>query len=299
VKSSKGRNGGASGRGEQGRPSPDVDRALAEAHRLGEEEDWEEMARVLREALEDHPGEPYLLCWLGVAERELGLQGIAYERFKACLAQHPEDPQLLATAGNAVAAFDDPDAEAALRTAALLAPELAFTRWMYGAYLAREGFLAEGLRELQAARELDPDEAGISFELGVALALSGNYEGAVDELYRAAELDPEDGWIRVVLGLALLEEERGSEALIELELGARARPDDAEAQLLASLAARETDEDLAWEMLERARLSAFGVDLVLVQEVEERLEEGGESARAFLSAELAPAAYRERLRQRP
>jgi tetratricopeptide (TPR) repeat protein len=274
-----------------------VDAALEEAHRRAEEEDWGGMADVLREALADHPGEPYVLCWLGVAERELGLDGIAYERFKACLASQPEDPHILATAGNAIAAFDDPDAEPALRTAALMAPDAAFPRWMYGAYLSREGFLDEGLRELQAARELDPEEAGISYELGVALALAGNHDGAVDELFRATELDPEDGWIRVVLGLALLEENRDSEALAELEIGARTRPDDGEAQLLAALLAADTDQDLAWEMLERARIA--GGDMELVETVEERLDEGGEAPRAFLVGEMAPGAYRERLRQRP
>ena len=292
------RGNGGSRAGDEGpkRPSS-VDAALEQAHRLAEEEDWEGMAEVLRSALEESPGDPVVLCWLGVAERELGLDGIAYERFKACLAQHPEDPHILATAGNAVAAFDDPDAEAALRTATLLAPDVAFTRWMYGAYLSREGFIPDALQQLQAARELDPEEPGISYELGVALALAGNHEGAVDELYRAVELDPEDGWIRVVLGLALLEEERDEEALVELDLGARARPDDGEAQLLASLGALSRDPDLAWEMLERARIA--GVDAELAEEVEERLEEGAEAARDFLVGELAPGVYRERLRQRP
>jgi predicted Zn-dependent protease len=257
------------------------------------------MATVLRDALEDHPGDAYVLCWLGVAERELGLEGVAYERFKACLAAQPEDPQLLATAGSAVAAFDDPDAEPALRAAAMLGPDLPFTRWMYGAYLTREGLIPDGLRELQAARELDPDEAGISYELGAALSLAGNPDGAIDELFRAAELDPEDGWIRVVLGLALLEADRADEAFTELDHGARARPEDVEAQLLAALTAAEVDPDLAWEMLERARIAAAGGDLDLVEAVEERLDEGPESARAFLTGELAPAAFRERLRQRP
>jgi tetratricopeptide (TPR) repeat protein len=257
------------------------------------------MAETLRELLEAHPGEPSVLCWLGVAERELGLDGIAYERFRACLAQAPDDPHLLATAGNAVAAFDDPDAEPALRTAAMLGPQVAFTRWMYGAYLSREGFVEDALRELQAARELDPEESGISYELGVALALAGNPDGAVDELYRAVELDPDDGWTRVVLGLALLEEGRDEEALTELELGARERPDDAEAQLLVALAAAGPHDDLAWEMLERARITAWGTDADLVTTVEERLDEGQEAARAFLLGEVAPGAYRERLRQRP
>lgn len=280
-------------------PPPEVEALLADAQRFGEEGDWEEMASRLREGLEDHAGDPFLLCWLGVAERELGMEGIAYERFRAALAANPRDAHVLATAGNAVAAYDDPAAEPALRTAAMLAPDLPLARWMYGAWLSREGFPAEALAELQAARALDPEEAGISYELGVALALSGNDDGAVDELFRAAELDPGDGWARVVLGLALVEQNRVDEAAVELSAGAGARPDDVEAQLLAALAeAAEGDEALAWEMLERARL-AGGEDLALLDVIEERLGDGPESARAFLVGEMAPSAYRERLRERP
>jgi tetratricopeptide (TPR) repeat protein len=278
-------------------PSPEVEQLLEAAHRRAEDDDWQGMADLLRDALEKHPGDPFVLCWLGVAERELGLDGVAYERFKACLAAGPRDAQVLATAGGGVAAFDDPDAEPALRTAAMLAPDLAFARWMYGAYLSREGFLDDALRELQAARALDPDDPVVSYELGVALALAGNHDGAVDELYRAVELDPEDGWTRVVLGLALLEEDRAEEAIAELIAGARTRPEDAEAQLLASLAAAGHDDDLAWEMLERARL--IGADDALAQNVEERLDEGPDDAHAFLRGELAPTAFRDRLAQRP
>lgn len=278
----------------------EVQEVLHEAHRFGDEGDWNGMAEHLRGALETFPGEPRVLCWLGVAERELGLETIAYDRFKQCLAAQPTDPHVLATAGNAVAAFDDPDAEVALRTAAVTAPDLALARWLYGAYLTREGFVREGLDELQAARALEPDNPEIVFELGVALALQGNHEGAVDELFRAGELDPGDGWTKTVLGLALVEEDRLDEALGELTAGARLRPDDVEAQLLAALAAGSQGyDDLAWEMLERARQSGAGAELVLAGEVEDRLEQGVEETRSFLERQLAPSAYRDRLRTRP
>ncbi|HSR41550.1 MAG TPA: tetratricopeptide repeat protein, partial [Longimicrobiales bacterium] len=180
------------------------------------------------------------------------------------------------------------------------APELALARWLYGAYLTREGLLDEGLKELQAARDLEPENAEITYELGVALALEGNHEGAADEFFRATELAGDDGWTRVVLGLALLEDGREDEALADLAAGARSRPSDVEAQLLASLAAAvQGHDDLAWEMLERARQVGVDADQVLAAEVEERLSRGPEAARAFLRTELAPAAYRERLRERP
>jgi tetratricopeptide (TPR) repeat protein len=154
-------------------PSEAVEALLQRAMAHAEDGEWEEMAGLLRDALEDHAGDPYVLSWLGMAERELGMEGIAYERFKQALAAEPRDPVLLATAGSALAAFDDPAAEAALRTAAMIAPELPQARWRYGAYLAREGMVEEGRRELEAAVELDPDDSVIHLELGVAHALGG------------------------------------------------------------------------------------------------------------------------------
>ncbi len=281
-------------------PSPAVEEELRRAMAMGGEGDWEGMAERLRESVEEHEDDPFLLCGLGVAERELGLEGVAYERFKRCLAARPQDAYVLATAGNALAAFDDPEAEGALRTAALLAPELPLARWMYGAYLSREGLVEEALGELDAARELAPDLPVVHLERGIALALGGDVAGAVDDFDRAAEMDPDDGWPRILLGLALVEQERLDEAAAALDRGARLRPHDPEAQLLAALADMASGwEDRAWEMLERARQSAEGVDRATVEEGEERLSAGAESALAFLVRTIAPIAFRERLMERP
>lgn len=278
----------------------ELQEALARAHRLGDEGDWEGMAEHLRGLLEDRPEDPFVLCWLGVAERELGLESVAYQRFRACVGQQPEDAHVLATAGNALAAADDPEAESALRTAALIAPDLPLARWMYGAYLSREGFHEKAVEELQAARELDPHHPVIAYELGVAHALAEHPARAVDALFEAIELDREDGWARVVLGLVLIEDDRLEEGVSELTAGARLRPSDVEAQLLASLAAASTGrEDLAWEMLERGRMGAVGADQALTEAVDERVVEGPEAAERFLRADVLPGALRERLMVRP
>jgi tetratricopeptide (TPR) repeat protein len=273
-----------------------LDRALA----LADEGDWEGMAALLREHLAEHEAAPAVHCWLGVAERELGMEGVAYERFRRALALGPEDPYVLATAGNGVAAFDDPDAEQALRTAALTAPDIALTRLMYGAWLAREGFAADGVRELEAARELAADDAQILYELGVARYLSGDLEGAVDAMGDAASLDPADGWARIVRGLVLLEADQFDEALGELTEGADLHPEDVEAQLAAALAAAATGaEDLAWGMLERARMRADDEDAELLLDVEERMDLGSDAARALLMEELAPDMLHRRVQVRP
>ena len=278
----------------------DLDDLLQQALDLGDEGDWEGMAAELRDALESAPEDPAILCWLGVAERELGLPGAAYDRFKEALAQEPTDPFVLATSGTGLAQFDDPDAEAALRSAALLAPDLALARWMYGAYLSREGLLQEALGELGAAVELAPDDPTPAYELGVAYALLGEMERALDPLARSVELDPGDGWVQVVMGLIEADLGRFEEAARDLSEGAQLCPEDVEAQLMASLAAAAIGfEDLAYEMLERGRQMARSEDLPLLEIVENRLDEGGEDAKPLLVQELLPGSLRERLMTRP
>jgi predicted Zn-dependent protease len=278
----------------------DVTQLLERFHSLADEGDWSAAAELMREHLDEFEDEPALHTWLGVAERELGMAGVAYERFKRALALEPSDPYVLAMAGSGIAAFDDPDAERALRTAALTAPEVGLARLMYGAYLAREGFTEDGIRELRAARELDPDDAQVAYELGAGLALAGRADEAADAVADAVRLDPEDGWVRTVFGLLLLEAGRDEEAAGELISGARLAPQDVDAQVAAALAAAASGlEDVAQEMLERARLIAIEGDMTLVEDVEERVDAGAEAAAAMLSEDFAPDLLRGRLRERP
>lgn len=278
----------------------DLDRLLERTLSLADEGDWAAAAEVLREHLEEFDEEPAVHCWLGVAERELGMDGIAYERFKRALSLDPEDPYVLATAGNGIAAFDDPEAEQALRTAALTAPHLPVARMLYGAYLSREGYHERALEELGAARGLEPDDPQIAYELGVARFLSGELEGAVDAVGDAVALSPHDGWTRVVFGLLLLEAERWEEAAGELAEGARLLPEDVEAQLAAALAAASVGSlDTAYEMVERARMRSAEPDLALLQRVEDRVDAEPGAARRFLVNQVAPGVLRARVAERP
>ncbi len=278
----------------------DRDALLERALSLADEDDWAGAAELLRDHLSELDEDPAVHCWLGVAERELGMDGVAYERFKRALALDPSDPYVLATAGNGLARFDDPDAEQALRAAAVTAPEVAVGRFLYGAYLAREGYLEQGLDELRAARELDPDDPQIAFELGVAHSFGGDHERAADVLADAVRLAPDDGWIRVVFGLELLEADRFEEAAGELLAGARLREDDVYAQLAAALASAAAGlDDAAYEMLERARINAEEADLALLTNVEDRIDAGAGASRRLLVEDLAPNMLRLRLTERP
>ncbi len=262
--------------------------------------DWGRAAEILRGALEDEPDQPYLLCWLGLVERELGLKGVAYERFKRALVIGSEDPVLLSIAGTAVAAFDDPTAEAALRTAAVLAPDLPEARWRYGAYLAREGMLEDALSELSRAVELDPEDPVIQLEMGVAHSLMGDLDAAYRCFAQSVELDPGNGWGLILLGLTALQSGDLSESLRALDEGARVRPDDIEAQLLAALVlCAEGWEERALEMLERGRIAASDLDHTLLDQTQTEIENGPEAALEMLRDTLAPSSFRERLMQRP
>jgi tetratricopeptide (TPR) repeat protein len=278
----------------------ELDDLLQQALTRGDEGDWEGMAEELVEALEAAPEDPTILCWLGVAEWEMGLPGSAYDRFKEALAREPVDPYILATIGTGLAHSDDPDAEAALRSAAVMGPGVAVARWMYGAYLSREGLFDDALRELEAAAGLAPDDPIVAYELGVAYALQGELEKSLDPLTRSVDLDPGEGWAQAVMGLVEAELGRFEEAARDLSEGARARPEDVETQLLASLVAEAAGlEDLAYEMLERGRQLAEGTDLPLLEAVENQLHDGGSESVDLLKKEILPGVLRERLMTRP
>jgi Flp pilus assembly protein TadD len=266
---------------------------LQAASELADEGRWDEAFALLREEEADHPTDAVLLCMLGTAARELGAEAHAYEYFRRCLAEQPTDAMVLVTAGAGLAALDDPEAEAALRTAALMAPELAIARLHYGAYLARAGLLADARTELEAARALAPDDARVHTELGVMHLLAGEAAAGTDALEASLEHE-EDAWVRALLGLALLEAGRTEESAEELHRASLERLDDAELQLIAALAAAaEGWDDEAWNAL--ARAEAADADPDVVRDVEESVDEGADAARELLEEELAPSALRARL----
>jgi Flp pilus assembly protein TadD len=289
--------GGADDGVEPGTARP-VDDIVAEAQALGGEDRWDDARELLLEALSENENDATLLCWLGIASERLGEDSQAYEFFRLSLAQNPVDPFVLAAAGSGVSMYDDPEAERALRLAALTAPDFPFARSAYGAYLAREGMFDDALKELTAARDLAPEDGAIRAELGVAMLLAGKTEGGITELEEAlGHLD--ESWLRGVYALALLETSRAEEGAEILVQVSRDRLDDLEIHLLSALAsAAEGWEDEAWGAIARAEDSAEALDADLIEEVEEAVNDGPEAARDFLREQLGPTLLRDRLQQR-
>ena len=272
---------------------------VARVEEMAADERWDEAHELLADALDDHGDDALVLCWLGIAAQRVGEDAEAYEAFRRCMDLEPVDPFILASAGSGLAAVDDPDAERALRLAALTAPDLAFARMAYGSYLAREGMLEDAVRELTAARDLGPDDADVRAELAVALLLSGRADDGVGELEEALSRR-DDGWTRALYGLALLDTGRDEQAAEELHSASVERPEDVEVHLASALAsAAQGWDDEAWAALARAGDAAEQVDAELLGEVEEAVEAGADEAAAFLRDQVAPPLLRERLRQRP
>jgi len=275
-----------------------MEEVLRQALELGEQERWDEMAEVLASALEDGSDDPYVLCWLGVAEGELGNDGAAYEAFRRCVEQEPQDPNILALVGAGLAQFDDPEAETALRAAALSAPDLFIARLNYGAYLTRAGLFEEGMEHLGAARDLIPDDPVVRAELGAAHVLRGAPDAGLTEFEEALTLAPDDSWTRVLFGLVLFERERLEEAAEELIRAAGERTDDAEALIIGAVAAAAAGWlDPAEELLAKAEYVVEGVEAHLLEEAEAAVRAGQEPARRLLRTTLGPTILRERLAQ--
>lgn len=276
----------------------DIQETLAGALDLGEEGRWDEMSALLTVALRDAPDDPYLLCWLGVAERELGRDGVAYEYFKRAWQEDPLDPYLLAMCGAGLAAFDDPDAEAALRAAALTGPDVAVARMQYGAYLARAGNIELALEHLHAAIELEPEDPTVHGELGVAYAFKGDWPKSAAAMEAALERASDDSWTRLLLGLIYLQQNELEDAAEQLIQAADERTDDAEAQILAALAAMAAGwEAAAQNTIARAEFASEAADSELIEEAREAIDEGAEAAREFLLDDIAASALRDRITQ--
>ncbi len=274
----------------------EIDDRLLEASRLAEDGDESAALELLLSLEPSHAENATLMCMIGVVAGHNGADGMAGDYFRRCLALEPIDPELLLRAGAGLAALDDPEAEAALRSAALLAPDRAEARMHYGAYLVRAGMVETGLIELDAARALDPDSAETRRALGIARLLTSRVPEALDELEEAVSLDAEDPELRFLYGLALIQDRDIARAAEEMYPLGESLATSGEVQAILSLlfAAAGWEEE-AWVAFSRAEEAAEQLDQAVLSEIEDALAGDEEALRALLEDELAATALRERL----
>jgi len=143
---------------------------------------------------------------------------------------------------------DAVSAEKAFRQAIEVQPEVEPAHRGLALALREQDRLAEALRELQTATQLDPSDADAHFTLGsVAWALSmpvntraGNKKGmtaaeyqnlAGMEFSKALALSPKDPMLRMNLAVLYLESDRTHDAVQEAEEATHIAPDNAEAHV--------------------------------------------------------------------
>lgn len=262
--------------------------------------EWAEMRRTLDQAVHDYHADLGGLCVLALLCREVGEGERAHAIAKSVLEREPEDPRVLSAAGSALWHTGDPAGEAALRTAALMAPEEPYVRLAYGVHLAREGMVDDGIAQLLAAAALDEDDPVVALELGIAYALARRFEHARSAIARAVQLDPDNPWSRTLLGLVELEDDDVEAAAMDLAAAAELDPTDFEAILLAALAVGAAGwEERAYPLLEGARLVAEAGDAEAVEDAEDAIDDGPESAASHLTDSVAPMILRTRLQALP
>ncbi len=274
----------------------DIEDRLLEASRLAEEGDDAGALELLLSLEPRHSDNPTLLCMIGVVAAHSGAEGMAGDFFRRCLALEPMDPELLLRAGAGLAELDDPEAEPALRSAALLAPDMPAARMHYGSYLVRAGMVQEGLAELEAALSLDPEDAATRRALGIAHLLAGRSREAIDDFEEAVALDPEDPELRFLYGLTLIHQREITRAAEEMHpLGDLLESSGEVQAILALVFAAVGWEEQAWVAFSRAEEAVEQVDRGLLAEIEDALSGDMEAVRALLEDELAPTALRDRL----
>lgn len=278
----------------------DTDAFAEQIRELHAASDFAQMRKRLDEIAGERHNDLAGLCVLALLCREVGEGERAFAVAKSVLDREPEDPRVLAAAGSAIADTGDPAGEAALRTAALVAPEEPYVRMAYGVHLTREGMVEDGIGQLLAAAAMDEGDPVVALELGIAYATGGRFGRARSAIARSVETDPENPWSRTLLGLVELEDDDPEAAAADLAAAADADPRNFEVQLLAALAAAAVGwQDKAGQLLEGARYFAEGGEQETLEDAEAAIDDGPDSAAEHLAESVAPLSLRTRLQARP
>jgi tetratricopeptide (TPR) repeat protein len=168
----------------------------------------------------------HFLAALGTVERDDARRETAVSATRA-LELDPRCGPALAILAESRFRFSDrrTGVEELFRRSLELQPESAETRQWYGNFLAIEGRIEEGLREMERARSLDPLSLHINSDLAALLYEAGFREKAMAQFARTLELDPDYAKTHFLLGFVYMKEGDIEQAIASFERSLALSPD--------------------------------------------------------------------------
>lgn len=166
---------------------------LAEAARLLRARAYQDAHALCLAVLKEAPGTAQAYYLLGQLALDHGNTGKAEELFAAAARLDPAHAGALAQQARCLLALSRrTDAVAAIRAAAALGPQDAYTCDTIGVVMSRAGLHGEALPFYAAATETEPGNANYQYNHAAALQFAGDLVRARDAYRRCAESDPGD-----------------------------------------------------------------------------------------------------------
>ena len=169
----------------------EVDRALA-LHEAGNLDGAE---AVYRSVLELHPRHPEALHLLGVVQHQRGDNAAALQSINAAILAEPGNALYHFNLGNVLTAMKEPEAAAAAFAQAVKLRPAYATAWCnLGKSHLELDQLADAIKELHHAFELDPGLPGLRFDLATALITQGDRHVGSKAFHEKAAALLENHW---------------------------------------------------------------------------------------------------------
>jgi len=228
--------------------------ALQEAVRHHNAGNLDRAERLYRHVLEQVPGQPDALQYLGVIETQRGRFDSAAELIGRVVADQPGNPYARANLGNALMQGGDAAAAAEQYRAALdIEPDMVDVRRNLALVLLALDRASDALQEIREAARQSPRSLPVLVTLGNILAETGRVDDAVACFERVLAEKPDLAPVHANLGSVLRQAGRLDEAIERYEQAIGLAPDYAEAHYgLGVTLANRGKRDMAGACLRKA-----------------------------------------------
>jgi Tfp pilus assembly protein PilF len=229
--------------------------------------------------------------YMGLAQVALrrGQNDAAEQHMKTALSLAPDTASIQTSWGSYLYSQRElPEAEAALRKATALEPNLVVARIQLGdLYLSGFNKPVEAIREYQAAIAVDPKHAGAHYALGLAQIARNDLAQAEPALARATKLAPSNPLPFHTLGLVYAEQRKNDQALAMFAAAIKASPGFAAPHVARGtlLASKGDDSSALKEFAEAQKKDPRRtIGLTNIAVVHQRNQRWAEAEAAYLAA---------------